>query len=879
MPRAVFPFLLALLLLPARGWCTTEEGPVDYLRRANENVHRFVLDSGMVCLVREDRSAPVAAVQIWVGSGSIHEEEFLGAGLSHYMEHMIFKGTPSRGPAEVSRSISDAGGDINAYTSYDRTVFHSTLPSAQWQTGLDVLADALMHASLPADEWEREMEVVVREMAMGRDDPDRVISKLLYETAYRVHPYRIPIIGYEEVLRTMDRDDLAAYFHRHYVPDNMICVVVGDVDAAQVESRIRDVFAGFERRARAPVVIPTEPPQLSPRTARQTGPYQVSRLHLAFHTTALSHPDTPALDVLAAVVGNGRSSRLVSELKEKRKLVIQIDAWSHTPKDPGLFGVSATFEPAMEESVLQAIETAIASWAEEPFTEEEIEKARRQIMISELSALRTMDGQAYNYASGEFYTGDPFFSETYLDAVNRVTARDLNRVAAQYLVIPNRTTVILSPDTPKGAAETAPEAPRLAAEVRKVTLSNGIPVIVRPDHRLPFVNVAVALRGGLLTETAENNGITRLMSDLLSRGTETRTSAAIALTVESLGGGLSCFSGWNSFGLQAQCLSEDVETFMDLAADCLLHSTFPQAEVEKQRAILLAAIRQRQEQPMQLASDSLRASLFPDHPYRFHEDGTQESVSALSAQDLREHLDRLVGTDNLVLSIFGDIEVDAATALAEKYFGGLSSPCREGERPAPASPTLPATETRVEPKEQTILLLGFPGVDVHDPRADAVDVLRETLSGLSSDLAIEVRDKRGLVYYVGASQRTGLQPGFFALYAGTHAEALEEVRGLMEKEIQRIRQEGLRPEELRRAQAQIVAAHEMSLQDNGGLAQTCALNELYGLGYDHAFRTGERVLALDGETVRAAARSILDPGRIAVSIVRPPQAEGSDDDH
>ncbi|MEM7393672.1 MAG: pitrilysin family protein, partial [Verrucomicrobiota bacterium] len=353
------------------------EGPIAVLAAANRDLRRFTLENGMTCLVKEERSAPVASVQFWVGTGAIHEEEYLGGGLSHYVEHMIFKGTPTRSPSDVVRDITGAGGEVNAYTAHDRTVFYTTIPAARWQVGFEVLADAMMHAHFPEDEWEREKNVIVREMDMGRDDPDRVAGKLLYQNAYRVHPLQHPVIGYEDVFLSLTREDLLDFFQRHYVPDNMMLVVVGDVDAAEVETTIRETLAGFKRERRAPVVLPREPEQVSPRFARQTGSWHVSRLHAAWHTVDLAHPDAPALDILAHVLGAGRSSRLVDRIKEKKKLVFSIDAWSYTPGQPGLFGVSANFPPEHEDRVLEAIEEEIVKAKEEVFSASDIEKARR----------------------------------------------------------------------------------------------------------------------------------------------------------------------------------------------------------------------------------------------------------------------------------------------------------------------------------------------------------------------------------------------------------------------------------------------------------------------------------------------------------------------
>ncbi len=845
----------------------TPAATIDHLRAMNEGLHREVLDNGMVVIAKPDHSAPVVAIQIWIGTGAIHEQDNLGAGLSHYMEHMIFKGTPTRGPADITREIDEAGGSINAYTAHDRTVFFADLPSRNWKVGVDVLSDAVMNASLPEDEWEREKEVILREFAMGYDSPPRVHGKLLYETAYRVHPYRVPVIGHEEIFRTMTRDHLEAFFRQHYVPDNMTFVIVGDINTTEVTTYLKDTFKDFHRRARAPVMLPDEPAQLAPRFARQTGPYQVSRMHWTYHSVSLDHPDAAALDVLADILGDGRSSILTGEIQEKQGLVHSINAWSHTPAQGGLFGIYASFDPDKEGEVMAAIRALLESYRDQPFPEEDIAKAKRNAVIDELGELQTMSGQAGSYGSGEYYAGNPKFSERYLELIEQVDNQRLHEVFRKYILEGFETIALLSPETATNA--TAAEAVSVEFPISRTELANGVSLIVREDRRLPFLYISVAMGGGLLSEEVANNGITQLTADLLNRGTTTRSASEIAELIESRGASLSGYAGRNSFGVNAHGLVEDRELLMSMVADVLRNPTFPEDELAKQKPRQIAGLRQQREQPMYLAQEKLRELLFPNHPYRMNTLGTEESVSSLSRADIETYFRNHLAADNLTISIFGDITADEAKELAERHLGDLAGQSSRTTAWDRATPTLPVHEDTTGPFEQAILLLGYPGVDFTDPRHDALNVLQRALSGLSSELAIEIREKRGLVYFVGAFSLSGLEPGFFGLYAGTRADAMDEVEEIMLEQIKRIAESGLREDELERARAQLIAAHDMSLQSTGDLAQLCALNELYGLGYAYTFTLPERLQAVTNDDIRAAAASLLREDALAVSRLYP----------
>src|SRR5205809_3184694 len=434
---------------------------------------KWVLPNGLTIVVQEDRSAPVASVQAWCATGSIYEDQHLGAGLSHILEHMLFKGTKTRSTNEIAQKIQDVGGYINAYTSFDRTVFWIDVPKNGVATALDVLADAMMNSTLPPEEYQKEQEVIRREFAMGMDDPDRVAGLLLFATAYQRHPYRFPVIGEIEIYNQLTQEQVIQYYKTRYVPNNLTFLVVGDVDAQKVRQQLIELFKPDPEKSLKPVFIPAEPPQLGRREVHQEFPTELTHLSLAWHIPEVTNPDVPALDLLSTILGDGRSSRLYRRVREEAGLAFQIAAFSYTPGDPGLFGIDATLDPKKRQAAEQLVLRIIDEVKQTGVTAEELAKATKISLSHHLDALTTMRGQASDIGSNWLLTRNLNFSRDYLDAVQKVTLDDIRRVAVKYLVDQNLTVASLNPKGSLGAKQEVSK-PVAAAEIQKFELSNGL---------------------------------------------------------------------------------------------------------------------------------------------------------------------------------------------------------------------------------------------------------------------------------------------------------------------------------------------------------------------------------------------------------------------
>ena len=831
-------------------------------------VHKVVFDNGLTLIVREDHSAPVVSAQVWVRAGSITEGPWMGAGLSHVLEHMLFKGTATRGVSQIAQEIEHKGGYINAYTSFEQTVFYINIPSENWQTAVDILADCMQHASIPEPELLKEKRVILREMAMNNDDPSRRANRSLWATAYTTHPYRFPVIGYPDIYNRLKRDDVVAYYKEHYVPNNLVFVIVGDVDAAKVELELRDQTKDASMGAVAPAFVPPEPTQLSLRERHEEMPMQLSQLHLAWHIPAVTHPDVYPLDVLAIVLGQGNSSRLYRELRQKRGLVLGIDAGSYTPGYPGIFVIEATADPAKREAAIAAIREQVKQLAEQPVTEEELRKAIKMTTSAHLERLKTMQGQASDIGQNEFLVGDPNFSDVYLENLRKVTRDDLQRVIQTYFTDNNLTITSLNPPgtLPKPSATTAAKA---EIAIKKFVLPNGIRLLVREDPKLPLVDVHAILKGGVIAETSENNGLTKLTARMLLKGTKTRTAEQIAETMESVGGGISHYSGNNSFGIAAQSLSEDFDRTLDLLADVLQNPTFPEDMLTRERAVQISEFKAEQDQILRKGQQALRETMFTQHPYRLNQLGSSNIVSKLTRTDLVDFHRRFVAPNNLVLTVFGNVNADEVRKKVEAKFGAMQSAKTVFPPTSPDPLRADARKVQNVPKEQAVLLIGYSGADLFSKDRFALELLSEAYSGQGSRVFRRLRDELGLCYYVGASQLLGLDPGYFAFYVGTTPQNVGTCEKEIFAELEKLEANGLSDEELTRAKNGIIGQRRVHMQDNSELSLLVGTDELCGLGYDNFRTMDDKYRAVTLDDIKRVVNQYFTNKAHAVIVVTP----------
>ncbi len=838
-------------------------------------VVRHVLPNGLTLLILEDRSSQLVAFHAVVRAGSATEGEFLGSGVSHVVEHMLFKGTERRPVGAVEREARSYGGTSQGFTSYDTTRYPLTVNQPTWPQAADLLVDALFFPSMDPQEFSKERDVVLRELRFRRDDPSQVAWDLLFSNAYRVHPYRIPIIGEETLLLKLSPQDLRRYHAMHYLPNATAIAVVGAVDPAEVLRRFEELTEKIPA-GRIPLeTLPEEPVPVGPREATQEAEVQLAIVTVGFPSVAIHHPDLYALDLLAWILGGGRGSRLERVLQETG-MVHSVGVGNYTPMERGLFAVSLRADAGRVEEALQALFRELDQVRKEPIPESELQAAQKAFLREYLQDRQTVAGQASDLAGFEVLVGDPLFARRYLAEVSRLNSEDLRRVAHEYLQPQRATTVRLLPRgtlfRPRSSEENLAHPP----DTQKILLSNGLRVLLQPDHRLPLVTFHVAMLGGVRFETPEKSGISLLTARMLLRGTRQHSAPALMEELKRLGAEIGPFSGRNSLGFTLQVVGEEAPSAAHRISEILRDSTFPAEGLEKERRLGLAGLKAQEEDPFSWGARRLVSTLFTQHPYRLDPLGSEGTWKRFTREDVLSFYLRAVNPRQMVLAVIGDFDPGEMRKAMDKALGDWTVEL-EALPPIPAEPkrTSPREHREATPRREAVLMIGFPGISLDDPRLPAVDLAEALLSGGAGRLFAEVREKRGLAYTVGAFAVHGLDPGFLALYAVTDPAHLDGVRQALLGEVERLQHQAVPAEELEGAKQGLLGERRIARQSQAHRAAQMASDELYGLGFDFSEKYDGRIAAVTAEAIQSAVRDLLDPIRSVVVIGQPDGAGGS----
>ena len=869
------------------------------------------LPSRLLVVAQRLEAAPVVSAQVWVKTGSIYEVAAggSGAGLSHFLEHLVSGGaTDRRTEAESNQVLGAIGARTNAGTGLATVRYHINTTSRHADQAIDLLSDWMQNSLITETEYARERDVIQREFQMGQGEPGRIFWKLTQQARYRSHPARHPTIGYLDEFLAVSRDTIADFYHKMYVPNNMIFVVVGDIDVDHVVEQVAGHWKDSQAVLLPQVSLPIEPPPDQPSS--HTGSADVSRprLRLAWPGVRLATEGDYALDLLASVLGQGESSRLVRSLRDEQHLVNTISAFnmSMTWAD-GFFAVDAEVsdadDPAAIERVRQAIMAEVERVRDQGVSDTELARARRKVKTAVVVGSQTAQGLAADLAGGLIDMSDPDYRLRYAEAIQNVSAAEIHHAAKKHLEPTRMLTLLLQP-LPEGQEPQKltrpPEDPAAgAAEVETVDLdnarisegllrlgdrdelraiqtepvvrrrlSNGLRLLIGRNTAVPAVAMQFYQLGGLLSDVPDREGVANATARLMMRGTTSRSADDIAHAVEDLGASLSTSCGNNTLYSQAICLAEDWPVMLGLMSDVLQNPAFNQEQWQTMQRRLLASIDRLGDSWSGELGTLFRQAYYRFHPWSRTVLGRREVVEKLTVADLQRFHRQRLGASEAVLAVFGDVDPGQVVERAEALFGALPAHPEIPLRLPDSSPPVPGLFQHRTQKPLAAVQIGYgPGVTRSSPDYPALRVMGNVLSDFPIGwLQQALRGKEGLAYAVWAYTHTGLAPGHFTLVFNTKPQTVAEALARSSNVVARARSQLVDDQTLARAKAGVLTSEFFSKQTNGDRAQEAALAELYGLGLDESQRFLERVEQVDAAKLRDVAQQYLrNPVAVVIS--------------
>ncbi len=859
-----------------------------------QNINRIVFDSGLTLVHQEINAAPVVALMVWVKAGSAVEkpEEF---GIAHMCEHMVFKGTERRGVGEISHLAESAGGDINAWTSYDETVFHITLPVSQADLGMDILADMLLHPSIDSLELDREREVILEELRRGEDSPYQTLSKELFAASYGEEPYSHPIIGTQKTIKAQTAETLRAFIKRHYIPQNIIVTIVGDINlkaAKKMVAKYWPISVKPGEEAKDPQKLPALEEALRPGQPTLKivkAEKEESHLALSWSIPSFLHQDMPALDILATILGGASSSRLPLILRDSLQLVHNIDAYAFTPGKRGIFIVSAALEEASIENALKKIMAEVERLSHELITQAELAKARFILKSLALQQMETVQDLAKDYASNEQLCANPDEDQRYNNKLDMVTPAELLRVARRYLLTP-LAAVILVPKKanlpPKShllkllspSKEDAKVHMGLALSRDKhgwyhYDLPTGGHIVAQLDDHVPLVSCSIAYPGGQRYETPETAGIDSFLATLFSFSTKNRSREKMVALLDNAAASINGFAGRNSIGLQGSFLAANIEETLPLMLEALLLPAFKKSEIALVRHLTMERIRSRNDRPATLCRDLLLQGLYgANHPFGQPAGGTKESVAAIAQKAaLAARHQQIILAGKPVIALCGSFDPELIIEIVADYYEKYALKAQPLPADVPISPIKSqATLEKKLDKEQVHLSLGFLAPNFARAKERwALTLLETILSGQSGRLFTKLRDEESLAYTVNSTYVSGPLSGYFQYYIAVSPNKVAKAKEGLLRELSNLIKYGLKAEELEKARNTLLGAQLIENQYLQTRTHHISLDGIYNLGYDAYLRFSDDLQKITLSDIEEAARRYLEPDKAIWAQVGP----------
>lgn len=864
-----------------------EPTPLPSLGTAPKGETQIVkLKNGLTVLIKEDDRFPLVNARLYVHAGSAYETPEI-AGISHLLEHMVFKGTDKRGVGQAAKDIESVGGSMNAGTSFDYTVYYVEVPETEWKLGLDVITDMAFNSTIDPTELESEKKVVLEELERGEDTPSSKLFKSLQSMIWNETSYEWPIIGFRDTVSGVSRDDITNYIARYYQPQSMLLAIVGKVDPDQVLAEAEKLLGGLENTN---AVLPPDPiavPEVGagPRVVKMTGKWNKVYMGAAFPIPHGSSAKIAGLELLSQLLGGDDSSRFYRKFKYDMHLVDDISVSPLALERGGMLYIHATLDSENVERFWKELMMELASFDAANFTDREIERARLNLETSLFLAKETLSGLASKTGYFQFFEDGEESEKNYLFALSQVNRDEMKGLYEEYIRPDQLATVVLTPESNDISSEALvsvteaewpvensakkAQAEQTSTDEVEIDLPGGNKLVLLPDTTLPYTAISMYWSGGDGELTPEQEGLAALTAKALTRGTMKMSATEVQDFLSDHAASLGSSSGRNIFAVESKFPTRFTENVLPLIQEVLTAPAFSSEEIDRAKRDQVAGIKRREDRPLGLAFRHLFPFLYKSGPYAMLHQGTPDEVNAFTKSDIM----RFWGRQSMrpfTIAVCGQFDSDTIKQFAETISNTLTVPTKPYEFVTPVWGTEKETTLTLPDRNQSHLLMVFPVPGKTDRTTSArLELLKAALSGQSGLLFRDLREKHGLAYTVTSLLWQSRNTGFMALYIGTSPDKVDDSMAGFNRVLAELATSPLPEEELTRARNILVGDYYQEHQSLISRSRQAA--SLTTRGFDRGYEQDiiERAKAVTPEEVQTLVKEYLDPEKAYLMKVTP----------
>lgn len=802
----------------------------------------YKLDNGQTVVVQEVKNNPIVTIDTWIKTGSIDEEDS-NNGVAHFLEHLFFKGTKTHEPGEFDKILETKGAITNAATSKDFTHYYITIPSKDFDLAMDLHGDMILHPLIPRKEMEKERKVVLEEISKDLNSPTKIMQDNLNSMLYTTHPYKRKVIGRSDVIETITRDQVLSFYNKNYSPSNMVTVIIGDVDANHAIEKTKEAF-NAEYKKQTKTIYTKEAPLTKQQKKVEYLDTESGYMVIGFRGTPIDDKDSYALDVLATILGDGRSSVLNQVLKEKKRIAFSVDAGNSTFRDDGIFYISANYEPTKCKIVQDTIFNEIEKIQKNGVTDDQLKLAKNIIERSTYYSRESITNIATEIGYTMALTNDIKFYDTYLDNIKNVSKEDVKKVAEKYLGINRSAVSIVLPKSAKevpvaSLTQQAPATAELVSEntqTQKYKLSDGATMLYTPNNVNDIIAISIYAKGGQLAE--QKAGTANLTATAMMRGTKNYTSLELSQVLEDNGIKIQPSASADAFAINVLTTKDEYDKTLELLNEVVNNATFEDYEIDKVKTEKLNTIKRNKDVPLQRAIEEYRDLIYQNSPYSISSKILEKNIPNITKEDIINYYNSIFAPKNLVISINGNIDKDKTIQDLNNIFKPKENTKNfdfaQYNSKIPTVTTPRQTIQKVPTTETAWILLGWQTNGVLNEKDYATLQVIDSLlgSGMSSRLFKDLREQEGLAYQLGSGYSPNVLRGSFLLYIGTNPQTLDKAKSGLFAEITRLKTEYVGDKELQDAKEKLLGNYVIGLETNLDKASNIGWYEASTRGYE-----------------------------------------------